>query len=112
MEKGERRFRFGRGFVFCLAITLLLAGMSGAVDGAEKYPNRPINLIVPYAAGGPRIWAVKSWPIGWLNSWANPWSASTNPGRRVPGAAIVAKAKPDGYTVLVGVPPRSYCRPS
>src|SRR5437899_1789310 len=71
---------------------------------AQAYPTRPINMVVPYAAGGPgdtiarvlaeRMKAVLGQPIVIENvSGAN---GSIAVGR-------VARAAPDGYTLSLGV---------
>lgn len=45
----------------------------------------------------------KSWRTRWRNFWGSPWSASISPAEEAPwGLLFAAKAKPDGYTVLVG----------
>ena len=88
-----------RSWVFALAAAAL--GMSQAQ--AQDYPNRPITLVVPYAAGGgndvmARIVGEKmSKTLGQQVVIDN---------RAGAGGAIatrqVAKAAPDGYTLVIG----------
>jgi tripartite-type tricarboxylate transporter receptor subunit TctC len=69
---------------------------------AQDYPNRPITVVVPYAAGGPvdtvaRIAAARmSEILGQQMIIENVGGAGG-----LTGSARVAKAAPDGYTVLV-----------
>lgn len=92
----------GRGGRALLAAALVLAGHAGA--WAEKaYPDRPIRLVVPFAAGGgqdlfartllPRLGEVLGKPVVVDNRGG----AAGNI-----GAAAVAGAVPDGYTLLLG----------
>jgi tripartite-type tricarboxylate transporter receptor subunit TctC len=78
------------------------AGISPA-EGSEKYPNRPINLVVPYAPGGASDLASKILADRMAEFLGQPFVSQYKPGGGGSlGAALVAKAKPDGYTVLVG----------
>ena len=85
-----------RGFVFLLAL-----GCAGTAC-AQAYPSHPIRMIVPFAAGGPtdviaRIVAQRlSETFGQQIYVENVPSGGGNA-----GAALVAKAAPDGYTILV-----------
>jgi tripartite-type tricarboxylate transporter receptor subunit TctC len=69
------------------------------------YPNRPIRMIVPLAAGGvadvvPRIVAEKL-----TAKWGQPVVVENRPGAgHNIGAEAVAKADPDGYTLLATPP--------
>jgi len=71
---------------------------------AQNYPARPVRVIVPFAAGGPtdvgaRMMAQRlSERLGTQFYVENIPGASGNI-----GAAQAAKARPDGYTVLVNV---------
>jgi tripartite-type tricarboxylate transporter receptor subunit TctC len=82
------------------AIALLL-GAPGMAD-AQDWPTRAVNLVVPYAAGGPvdtiaRILAAQlSENLGQQVVVENAGGAGG-----MTGAARVAKAAPDGYTVLL-----------
>jgi len=72
------------------------------IANARDWPARPVNLIVPYAAGGPvdtigRILAAQLSEI--LNQQVIVENAGGAGG--MTGAARVAKAAPDGYTVLL-----------
>ena len=82
-----------------LAIVLFASGASAAAD---EYPSRPIRLVCPQAAGGPtdflsRVTAEQlSQIFGQQVIVDNRAGAST-----MIGAELVAKAKPDGYTLLM-----------
>lgn len=83
----------------CLTAGLLLAA---GVARAESYPSKPINLVVPFAPGGgvdliarvlgPQLAAQMGQPV----IIENKPGASANI-----GAGFVAKAAPDGYTILL-----------
>jgi tripartite-type tricarboxylate transporter receptor subunit TctC len=88
---------------------LLLAGLCGlfatSAAAADAYPNRPIRLVVPTGAGGntdtfARIVADKlKGPLGQQIIVDNRTGASG-----IVGSDIVAKAVPDGYTLLMVFP--------
>ncbi len=90
--------KLGRLFLICVSL-LVPAGASCA----EDWPARPITLIVPFAAGGgvdvsARIQAqAMSARLGQPIVVENMGGASG-----MTGALRVAKADPDGYTVLIG----------
>jgi len=102
---GGSRRRFVRGCIGAgLALAAMLAALPGA--GAQDYPSRPVKIIVPFPAGGtadvmPRV-------IGeWLSrKWGQPVVVENRTGAAGNiGAEAVAKAEPDGYTLLSAPPP-------
>ena len=87
-----------------IAMALVLSALIAAPALAQAYPNRPIRLVVPFPAGGgvdtmARIVGNKlSERIG------QPVLVEHRPGAGgTLGADAVAKAAPDGYTVLLTV---------
>jgi tripartite-type tricarboxylate transporter receptor subunit TctC len=87
-----------------IALALALAGSCCAGSSrADEYPSRPIRLIVPYAPGGgadtvARIVARRvSDSIGQTVVIENRGGAGA-----IIGTEMVAKAEPDGYTLLLG----------
>ena len=84
--------------VLIFVLLFLIAGTSEA----QTYPSRPIRLILPFAAGGlvdvpGRILAQKlSADLG------QPLVVENRPGAgSTIGADVVAKSKPDGYTLMI-----------
>jgi tripartite-type tricarboxylate transporter receptor subunit TctC len=85
-----------------LAASVVAIGMASTmVRAADNYPSRPVQLIIPFAAGGPtdivgRIMAARmSELLGQTFIVEDRSGAGGNI-----GADVVAKAAPDGYTLL------------
>jgi tripartite-type tricarboxylate transporter receptor subunit TctC len=86
-----------------LALTLCMTVPARAQDD-DAYPNRPVHIIVPFPAGGPTD--ILSRIIGqeMAASWGKPVVIENRPGADTAvGAEIVAKADPDGYTLLAAM---------
>ena len=84
---------------FLLSTTLLLVAATAA---QAKYPDKPITVVVPFAAGGPTDKVARD--LGdMLRRQLNQTIIIENVGGAggTLGAAKVAKASPDGYTVLL-----------
>ena len=78
-----------------------LLALAGAVS-AQNYPNRPIRFIVPYAAGGAGdIYArVMGQKLG--EAFSQQVVIDNRPGANgIIGTDMVAKAPPDGYTIVM-----------
>jgi tripartite-type tricarboxylate transporter receptor subunit TctC len=89
-------------FMTRILAAALLAAFAGTAHAQANYPDRPVTLVVPYAAGGPvdtiaRIIGTRmSELLGQQMVIENVGGAGG-----LTGAARVAKATPDGYTVLL-----------
>jgi tripartite-type tricarboxylate transporter receptor subunit TctC len=85
-----------------VAAVLASAPVSVAL-GADSYPSKPIRLVVPGSAGGgPDIHARKL-SDKLSRAFGQPVVVDNRPGASGNiGAELVARAKPDGYTVLFG----------
>lgn len=85
------------------AATLAVAALAGArVEAQEQFPSRPMQMIIPFAAGGPtdivgRIMGAK---MSELLGQTVVVEDRGGAGGTI-GAADVAKAAPDGYTMLM-----------
>jgi tripartite-type tricarboxylate transporter receptor subunit TctC len=90
---------------FVRAITVIILASIGwsAPLHAQAFPTKPITIIVPFPAGGgtsdllARVVAQKL-----TEAWGQPVIVENKPGASGNiGASMVAKAAPDGYTMLV-----------
>jgi tripartite-type tricarboxylate transporter receptor subunit TctC len=86
--------------IAALAFAALFAALPAMAQ--ETYPNRPITLIVPYAPGGGSDFLGRILAEG-LRARLNETVVVQNVGGAgsVVGSMQVAKAKPDGYTLLI-----------
>ena len=82
-----------------LALALLVAASSAA---AQSYPNKPIRVVVPYAAGGTSDILARAIGPRLTESWGQPVVVENRPGANGNvGAEFVSKSTPDGYTLLL-----------
>ena len=89
-------------FVRCAAVAIALSLLAAGVHAQSKYPNRPIRLLTPFAAGGgsdalarliaPQLTEVFGQQIVVDNR---------SGGGGTLGAGIAARAEPDGYTIIL-----------
>ena len=79
----------------------LSAALSAAVCAAQDYPNRPVRIVVPFAAGGGGDFIVRSWSDRLSAVLKQPVVIENRGGAgTVAGTEYVARAAPDGYTLL------------
>ncbi len=96
-----------------LCSTLFVCVLAPAAHGADRYPVKPIRMIVPFPAGGgvdfvARVIGQKlTEALGQLVVVDNRSGASG-----LIGADAVAKSAPDGYTVLLASPAEVVIEPS
>ena len=91
-------FRFTVLALFCVVLTVAVNGVF-----AQSYPNKPIHFIVPFAPGGPNDIRARLIGEKLTESWGQQVVIENKPGADgAIGMEFVAKAAPDGYTILLG----------
>ncbi len=83
------------------ALTVALGiGLTGSA-GAQTYPSKPIRMVVPFAAGGITDVLIRVISDKLQQRVGQPVLVDNRPGANgLIGADVVAKAAPDGYTIL------------
>ncbi len=86
-----------------LGLTLMALGTSGAgVAAFAAYPEKPVRLIVPFAPGGGTDLIARALGAGMAQVLGQPVVIENKPGAgTVIGMDAVAKAAPDGYTIVM-----------
>jgi tripartite-type tricarboxylate transporter receptor subunit TctC len=84
--------------VLAAAVLSLLPGAASA----QTYPNKPVRIVVPFAAGGPADVYARALGRHLQESLGQSFVVEDRPGGgSVVGTDVVAKAAPDGYTLLM-----------
>jgi len=74
-----------------------------AAPTAEGYPNRTVTIVVPFPAGGGTDLGARLLAQKLAQKWGQGVVVDNRGGAAgLVGAEMVAKAKPDGYTLLIG----------
>jgi tripartite-type tricarboxylate transporter receptor subunit TctC len=89
-----------RTVICALATALMLTGLAQAQD---KFPSRPMTMIVPFAAGGPTDLVARVVADRMSRMLGQPIVIENVGGAGgMLGAARVSRAAPDGYTMVIG----------
>ncbi len=84
-------------------MVFLCAAAASAAHTAEKFPQRPVRLIVPYAPGGATDITARLLQAGISELWGQPVIVDNRAGASGNIALeLAAKSPPDGYTLQVG----------
>jgi tripartite-type tricarboxylate transporter receptor subunit TctC len=89
-------------FSVFLAAGMAFTMATGAARAADAgYPAKPVTIIMPYSAGGSSDLLARSVAKGLTDMWGRNFVVENRPGASgMIGAEVVAKAAPDGYTLL------------
>ncbi len=97
MTMTTRRTAITRGL-----ITLGATALPYGYVRAQDYPNKTIRIVVPFGPGGPSDLIARMIAVKMADSMKQSVIIDNKPGASgIVGADIVAKAAPDGYTLLV-----------
>lgn len=89
-----------------LTLILVILGSLIGPANAQQFPNRPVRILTPYAAGGGVDLLTRTVAQGLGQYWNQQVIVENRPGAGgTIGYAAAAKALPDGYTLVVGANP-------
>ena len=101
MVQGKKNVLLCLMFVFTI---FFITGWVEEIQCQEKYPTRPVNLIVGYPPGGATDLAARVLTIYLEKKWGERVNVINKPGgNAIPAVLEVIKANPDGYTLLADV---------
>lgn len=85
------------------AALVVVAVAAGSASAQSAYPSRQIAIVVGFSAGGSTDIVARLIAEEMRKTWGQPIVIDNKPGAGGNiGAAVVARAKPDGYTLLMG----------
>jgi len=88
-----------------LIAAAVLACLAAAAYAQDNYPSRPIRLVVGFAPGGAADSVARAMSESFSKALGQPVVVENKPGAGSSIAAeLVAKAAPDGYTLLIASP--------
>ena len=87
------------------SLVIVLSLLATSFAAAQSYPNKPIRIIVPFASGAAGDTVTRMIAPRLTEALGQPIVIDNRPGAGgVLGGELVAKATPDGYTLLIGSP--------
>ena len=93
------------GFVFVAQLILAIAwcsGLASAQSAADAYPSKPVQVVIPYGPGGATDLEARLYALKLSDAMGRPFVLDFKPGAgSMLGTALVAKAVPDGYSILI-----------
>jgi tripartite-type tricarboxylate transporter receptor subunit TctC len=85
-----------------IGIALCLSALFGTSAHAQNFPDHTVRIVVPYLAGGSADAQVRTVAEELQKKWGKPVILENKPGAATTiGAAFVANAAPDGYTLYI-----------
>ena len=90
-----------REFLHLTAVAAALPAVS-RIAAAQAYPSRPIRLVIPFPPGGAFDALGRPWAERIKSLLGTVVVENIGGGGASLGAAAVARARPDGYTILLG----------
>jgi tripartite-type tricarboxylate transporter receptor subunit TctC len=92
--------RFHHSLAACAAVVALAAPNFAAAQ-AGSYPNRPVNIVIPFAAGGTTDTELRLYTGKLQASTGQPWVFDFRGGAGTTiGVGYTLRAVPDGYTIM------------
>src|SRR5258708_6219527 len=94
------------GAIMLVSLSVLLVAPVAAQQpqDAAAFPNRSIKIVVPFPAGGPSDVLARMIGQKMTEDWGQPVVIENRVGANtVLGAQQVAKAAPDGYTLMMAI---------
>ena len=80
---------------------IALAAFAGCAT-AQQFPNKPVTMVVPYAAGGPTDTVARVMGVAMVKPLGQTVIVENKPSAGgIIGPETVKNAKPDGYTILI-----------
>ena len=96
------RRKLTQAFASLAAASAMLFATPTSAETAQSYPSRPIKIVVALSPGGPTDNLARVVGHHLSKAWGQPVIIENKPGGgQVIGTAAVAKADPDGYTLLM-----------
>jgi tripartite-type tricarboxylate transporter receptor subunit TctC len=94
-----------RGIAVAISLgTIFCASQVAAQSAADKYPDKSIKLVIPFPPGGSTDALGRAIAQKMQEKWGQSVVVENRPGAStLIGSAAVAKAAPDGYTLIVAV---------
>jgi len=98
--------RWFAAFAVIFILSMIPAPGSNTAFAQDRYPTRPVKLLVPYPAAGTNDVLARVVADKLQAKWGQPVIIENRSGGSGNiGAALVAQAEPDGYTLLVSATP-------
>lgn len=90
--------------LLALCMMAVLVHPAMAQSAADKYPDKPIKIVIPFPPGGSTDTLGRAIAQKLQEKWGQPVLVENRPGAStLIGSAMVAKAPADGYTLIVAV---------